>query len=44
MNGTQIFQTTSASLGTSGISSLQIGNDTAKQAFTLYADDVQADV
>ena len=38
LNGTSIYQTTSASLGTSGVSAVQIGNDTAGQAFTIVAD------
>ena len=44
LNGTLIYQTTSASLGTAGVSTVQIGNDTAAQAFTIVADtiDVQA--
>jgi hypothetical protein len=40
-NGVLIYQTTTASLGTSGILSLQVGNETAKQTFTLFADNVQ---
>jgi len=36
-----IYQTTTASLGTSGILSAQVGNETAKQVFTLFADNVQ---
>jgi hypothetical protein len=40
-NGTLIYQTTTASLGTAGILSAQIGNETAKQVFTLFADNVQ---
>ena len=34
LNGSVIYQTTSASLGTAGVSTVQIGNDTAAQAFT----------
>ena len=40
-NGILIYQTTTASLGTSGILSVQVGNETAKQIFTLFADNVQ---
>jgi hypothetical protein len=40
LNGTQIYQTTSASLGTAGIATVQIGNDTAAQAFSLVADTI----
>jgi hypothetical protein len=44
LNGTQVFSTTTASLGTAGVSTIQIGNDTAAQAFTVVADtiDVQS--
>jgi hypothetical protein len=40
-NGTLIYQTATANLGTSGILSVQVGNETAKQIFTLFADNVQ---
>jgi len=40
LNGNVIYQTTSASLGTAGISTAQIGNETASQAFTLVADTI----
>jgi hypothetical protein len=40
LNGTLIYQTTSANLGTAGVSTLQIGNDTAAQAFNLVADTI----
>ncbi len=40
LNGTLIYQTSSASLGTAGVSTAQIGNDTAAQAFTLVADTI----
>ncbi|HEY2741626.1 MAG TPA: hypothetical protein VGI69_05540, partial [Gaiellaceae bacterium] len=40
LNGTQIYQTTTASLGTAGIATLQIGNDTAAQVFGLVADNI----
>lgn len=41
LNGMRIYQTGSASLGNAGILTVQIGNDTAKQAFTLFADDIR---
>ena len=40
MNGTLIYQTSGASLGTAGVSTIQIGNDTAAQAFTIVADTI----
>jgi hypothetical protein len=40
LNGTQIYQSTSASLGTAGTATLQIGNDTAAQAFGIVADTI----
>jgi hypothetical protein len=40
-NGTLIYQTATASLGIPGILSVQVGNETAKQIFTLFADNVQ---
>jgi hypothetical protein len=40
VNGAAIYQTTTASLGTAGIPAIQIGNETAKQAFTLVADNI----
>lgn len=40
LNGALIHSTTSASLGTAGVRHVQIGNDTAGQAFTLFADDI----
>jgi hypothetical protein len=40
LNGTQIYQSTSASLGTAGTATLQIGNDTAAQAFGIAADTI----
>jgi hypothetical protein len=39
-NGTLIYQKTSASLGTVGVSTVQIGNDTAAQAGTVVADNI----
>ena len=40
LNGTLIYQTTSASLGSAGVLNVQIGNDTTKQTFTLAADNI----
>jgi hypothetical protein len=40
VNGTVVYQTAAASLGTGGIATIQIGNETAKQAFTLVADNI----
>ena len=40
LNGTLIYQDSGASLGTAGVSTIQIGNDTAAQAFSLVADTV----
>jgi hypothetical protein len=40
LNGVRVIQTTTASLGTSGAFTMQIGNDTSKQAFTLYTDNL----
>ncbi|MBA3431762.1 MAG: hypothetical protein H0U16_09825 [Actinobacteria bacterium] len=34
-DGTQIYTTTTASLGTSGISKMQLGNDTGAQQFSI---------
>jgi Laminin G domain len=39
-DGTLIYRTTSANLGTAGVSTVQIGNDTAAQAFTVVADTI----
>ena len=39
-DGTLIYQTTSANLGTVGASTVQIGNDTAAQAGTVVADNI----
>jgi hypothetical protein len=43
LNGALVYQTTSASLGTAGVSTIQIGNDTAAQAFNLVADTIAVD-
>ena len=42
LNGTLIYQTTSANLGTSSVATMQIGNDTAAQAGTIVADNINA--
>jgi hypothetical protein len=42
MDGVLAAQTTTANLGTAGVSTLQIGNDTARQAFTMFADEITA--
>ncbi len=41
MNGIRATQINTANLGTSGIYTIQIGNETLKQVFTLFADDIQ---
>ena len=43
LNGALVYKTTAASLGTAGISTLQLGNDTAGQAFNLVADTITVD-
>jgi hypothetical protein len=43
LNGTLVYQTTAASLGTAGVSTIQIGNDTAAQAFNVVADTIEVD-
>ena len=40
LNGTLVYQATNASLGTAGVATIQIGNDTAAQAFALVADTI----
>jgi Concanavalin A-like lectin/glucanases superfamily len=40
LNGNLIYQTSVASLGTAGVSTAQIGNDTASQPFTIVADSI----
>lgn len=42
LDGTLIHQTSSASLGTSGVRAIQAGNDTYGQAFDLFVDNVTA--
>ena len=43
LNGTLVYTTTAASLGTAGVQAIQIGNDTSAQAFGLYADTIAVD-
>jgi hypothetical protein len=43
LNGALIYQTTQASLGTAGVSTIQLGNDTAAQAFNLVVDTISVD-
>jgi hypothetical protein len=40
LNGTLIYQVTNANLGSAGVSTVQIGNDTAAQAFSIVADTI----
>ena len=40
LNGTQVYSSATQSLGTAGVSTIQIGNDTAAQAFTIVADTI----
>jgi concanavalin A-like lectin/glucanase superfamily protein len=40
LNGTLIYQTTGANLGTAGVSTIQLGNDTAAQAGSVVADTI----
>jgi hypothetical protein len=40
LNGTQVYSSNTQSLGTAGVSTIQIGNDTAAQAFNIVADTI----
>jgi hypothetical protein len=40
LNGTQVYQATTASLGTAGVLTAQIGNSTASQPSAVYVDNV----
>jgi hypothetical protein len=42
LNGNSVYQTTTANLGTAGVATMQIGNDTAKQAGSVVVDTVTA--
>lgn len=41
-NGTQVYGSTTASLARTGVQALQLGFETPRQAFTLYADNITA--
>jgi hypothetical protein len=41
MDGVSIYRTTTASLGTAGLRTIQIGND-KQSPFALYADNIEA--
>ena len=43
LNGAQVYRSTTQSLGNAGVSTVQIGNDTAAQAFNLVADTVDVE-
>src|SRR4051794_23917884 len=43
LNSVLVYTTTTANLGTAGIATLQVGNDTAAQAFNLVADTITVD-
>ncbi|MET1232074.1 MAG: hypothetical protein ABWY52_04390, partial [Candidatus Limnocylindrales bacterium] len=40
LNTTKILTATNANIASSGVRTIQIGNDTSRQTFTLVADDV----
>ena len=40
LNGSTVYLTSSASLGSAGVASVQIGNETASQTFSVTADNV----
>lgn len=42
LNGTQIYMTSSANLGTTGVSTVQVGNDTSGQPMNLVVDTIAA--
>ncbi|HEU0297494.1 MAG TPA: DNRLRE domain-containing protein [Anaerolineales bacterium] len=42
MDGVLAARITTANLGTAGVYTLQIGNDTARQTFTMFADEITA--
>jgi hypothetical protein len=42
LNAILVYSTTSANLGTTAVASLQLGNETAAQKFTLVADNIAA--
>ena len=44
LNGTQVYATSSASLGTAPIATVQIGNETSAQAYAIHVDDITVSV
>ena len=40
LNGGQVYQTTTGSLGTAGLATVQIGSDSPSQTFTQVVDNV----
>ena len=40
LNGTRVYQTSTASLSTAGVATIQVGNETKAQTFSLVADNV----
>jgi hypothetical protein len=44
LNGTTVYTTTTATLDAAGVAFVQLGNETKKQAFRLFADDVSVTV
>jgi hypothetical protein len=40
LNGTLVYQSNTLSLGTTGVRSIQIGNETSRQTFTIVADNI----
>jgi len=40
LNGTLVYQSTTLSLGSAGVRSIQIGNETSRQTFTIVADNI----
>jgi hypothetical protein len=40
LDGVEVYATSSAALGTAPIASVQLGNETAAQAYVLFADDI----
>jgi len=41
LDGIQVYRTTGANIDAAGVKTMQIGNDTSKQAFTLVADNIE---
>jgi hypothetical protein len=40
LNGSLVYQSTTLSLGSAGVRSIQIGNETSRQTFTIVADNI----